>query len=543
MEQKKTIEYHVGGTVFSLIGALFILIALVFLGINYLEKFYAQLMMYAVGLVVILLSETLVKRLSVSLANVISSIGLGGLFIATFVNDTIKDIYFGMVALVIGAIISIVGIFYGKVKNAIVLRITSLIGFYAIFLVCGQVTSELKLMLICVLMLLVNLLGIFFKNKDYNQIYIPINVMFAFAYSIFFLLSCNKWDIQPMFELFGIICMFIVMTIAFVISDRRAELASTIFALIFTAFMVIFICANIIALSNSKFPTMYITVGKISVFILSFAVLLIAFLTCTPNKIFRYFPIYYMFLLALGISAQGDAIEDLIVIALTVLAARFLGRQKQLAYADCVVYGLGGIMLMMNDFSSEWYAALITSAVLIAGMFIFKHFYVYNEIAAVVLIPISLSLLWSSTIGELYTESLTIGILFFFSGLLLIFFLCAFKFKDRDQLGVVITGMIIQMLLYGVFVIMSFDDVDFPMVNTIFFMATAVIYIIYGFIKDRKYMRVIGLVAAGMICLKLLIWDMRDVSAIIRIVTFMGVGVLALIISMLYARLDKKNQS
>lgn len=55
--------------------------------------------------------------------------------------------------------------------------------------------------------------------------------------------------------------------------------------------------------------------------------------------------------------------------------------------------------------------------------------------------------------------------------------------------------------------------------------------------------RVSGLVLAVFVCLKLIFYDFREVEVMYRMLVFLVVGVIALMISYIYVKLEKKEKS
>lgn len=64
----------------------------------------------------------------------------------------------------------------------------------------------------------------------------------------------------------------------------------------------------------------------------------------------------------------------------------------------------------------------------------------------------------------------------------------------------------------------------------------------FGFRRRDKLERACGLTVAFFVCLKLALYDFREVELLYRMIVFMVVGVLLLGISLIYILLEKKEE-
>ena len=79
-----------------------------------------------------------------------------------------------------------------------------------------------------------------------------------------------------------------------------------------------------------------------------------------------------------------------------------------------------------------------------------------------------------------------------------------------------------------------------PIVVSIIWMIVAMGCVAVGFKKKDRCYRLNGLIMAGIVCLKLLIFDFVGITSFYRAILFLTVGVIALTISFLYIHLEKK---
>ncbi|MCM1135344.1 MAG: DUF2339 domain-containing protein [Clostridium sp.] len=78
-----------------------------------------------------------------------------------------------------------------------------------------------------------------------------------------------------------------------------------------------------------------------------------------------------------------------------------------------------------------------------------------------------------------------------------------------------------------------------PVIVSILLMVIALGCVGIGFKLKDKAERIYGLVMAAFVCLKLVLYDFREVETIYRVMVFLVVGIIALIISFIYVRLEK----
>ena len=80
---------------------------------------------------------------------------------------------------------------------------------------------------------------------------------------------------------------------------------------------------------------------------------------------------------------------------------------------------------------------------------------------------------------------------------------------------------------------------DYRITSSILLMVTGLLGIVFGFRQTDRKLRIYGLVLCLLMCLKITLFDFR-VQSLQRIILFMAAGVVALMISGVYALMDKK---
>ena len=104
-KKKQNAEYLIGTIALSVVGGVFILTALVLMGMYFMNGWIKGISLYVVSLGVVLLAELLIRRKLPKLAQIFSAIGMAALYLSTMIN-TLSLHNFGMLpaALIIGVI-------------------------------------------------------------------------------------------------------------------------------------------------------------------------------------------------------------------------------------------------------------------------------------------------------------------------------------------------------------------------------------------------------------------------------------------------------
>ena len=94
-KKKQNAEYLIGTIALSVVGGVFILTALVLMGMYFMNGWIKGISLYVVSLGVVLLAELLIRRKLPKLAQIFSAIGMAALYLSTMIN-TLSLHNFGM---------------------------------------------------------------------------------------------------------------------------------------------------------------------------------------------------------------------------------------------------------------------------------------------------------------------------------------------------------------------------------------------------------------------------------------------------------------
>lgn len=133
--QHRSAEFTVGAAVLSIVGSAFILTAMVLLGMYFMEGLMKGLLLYAVSLIVMVLSEVLLYRRWPGLGMTFSAIGMGGLYISTLINYLVLGNLNHWAALGLTLAITFAVILLSRRRDAAVYRILGMAAMYVCVLV------------------------------------------------------------------------------------------------------------------------------------------------------------------------------------------------------------------------------------------------------------------------------------------------------------------------------------------------------------------------------------------------------------------------
>ncbi|MDE6675081.1 MAG: hypothetical protein K2K19_09775, partial [Acetatifactor sp.] len=120
---QKNHEFTIGINVFGTIGVLFVLAALILLGINYMGSLVRELGLYVAGLLVWGIAEFVLKKKSQTLSMIFASLGIGCLYVTTMVNYLYLHNFNALATILITTGITVVVMLVSRRKDAGILRI------------------------------------------------------------------------------------------------------------------------------------------------------------------------------------------------------------------------------------------------------------------------------------------------------------------------------------------------------------------------------------------------------------------------------------
>lgn len=197
-KKKKNVEFAVGAGVLSVIGILFVLVALVMLGIHYMNGMVKGMCLYGIAVVILLFSEWYLEKKQRKIAVGVTGVSVGSLYLFTMINYLYFKNFNIWVAVGILLLISVLAVLLGRKRDWGGFPIISLAGSYICIFPISAVLSGVQgsgqavhFGVIAFSVLVLNLLIVFVpvkKNRTLvNIVHLTANAVFsaAFIYLVF----------------------------------------------------------------------------------------------------------------------------------------------------------------------------------------------------------------------------------------------------------------------------------------------------------------------------------------------------------------------
>ena len=577
-----SVEFKVGIHLFSMIGAVFVLAALVIFSFNFLSGLWQGICLYVAAFTLIILSELLLYRRMPAFSHILTGIGVGSIYIAGLVNYLVLHTFNGIVAMGITLIVAVGTILYGRKRESTTIRLIALFGYYICLLSLGSFRDDLNFLMFTGMLFIINMVCVIFQNEKnrsaINIIHLAVNILGIAVITV----MAWRGNIGTIYLIIFLVTSFIVLNFMSYMQYREGK-SRDLFPFICIGNG---LCLLLFFLAGNMGPGM--EEADIALFVHLVAEVLIL-MVCALSFLFwnkedsrRWTQIYYAVFAILLLNSFSDyELESVIGILAAFLIAKLFNKHKELSVLECIVTTWAGIAGFC--FAEYWYCWVLVVA-LVIGMCRVYHYPIYLEIVTVMS---GIMVWWVQCYFTLNKSGFDVK--WFYpvcAGVLLLFFLLFNNLpwlKKRNQLPYNIFNIIIMSMTYLMallvrdtvvcLIMMVLGTVSItlifskkykiyvprrylavaifltcyallgsfftPVIVSILLMAVALTCVGIGFKMDDKVVRIYGLIMAAFVCLKLVLYDFIEVNTIYRVIVFLVVGVLALVISFLYILLEK----
>lgn len=572
IKTKDTMEFKVGAGIFSTLGAVFVLVALVIFGFNYLDGIWQGMCLYVASVAVILISELAVKRISRAFSLVISAIGISSLFIATVINYLVLKNMNGLVASLITIAIAVFAVLYSRKKEAASIRLIGCLGCYVCFLPIKGFDSELSFLIMAGMLFAVNLVFILLPNQKnralINCVHMIVHVVFTGIVTGVVLAD----NIGIMYVALFVVLSLVILNLIYLSQKKDVRLWFTIvYSVVLGIFAVILICVVCLDhdLDSEKIALFYKWITEAMVLAVSF----VFFIMWTQEKQ-RWIQYYFMATIIFFFNGFTDypleaTISLILIFAVTRL---FCMKEKELWPLDSILAVLTAVQGVF--YADEWYVIPFLTIMLLS-IFTIRNWYIFHEIV------LTIFFLWIAIVkvDDDWILPVMMGVLF----AIFLMFNHLPKLKEKLQfsyniVNLVFTGIIsyfaifsnalsnsVTMLIGAAMIIVIFRkryglDIpkkylvlagyltymilaagfETPVIVSALLMIVAIGCVAIGFRTKDKIYRIYGLVMAIIVCIKMIIYDFGELETVAKALLFLIVGVIALAISFLYIYLEKK---
>lgn len=584
--EKSSVEFKVGAHVFGFLGAVFILVAFVIFGFNFLDEMAQGLCLYGAALVLVLLSELLFGKRIPGFSYVLTGIGIGGLYAANIVNYLVLHTINGIAAMALTLLIALGMLFIGRKKDSAAIRLVSLIGCYISFWPIDEFETEFNFLIAAAVLFIINAVSIFLKNQKHQLAIDLVHVFLNIFSSIIFISAAWREELNPAYLVFYVVTSFIFYSILCL--KRSKEKNSLLFAFGCVgngiSIFMLFLIGNMAPGVSDLHVALYV---HLLAEVLILAVCGVIFLLWDKADGRKWAQVYYIAAVVLLMSLMSAyPLERILSVLSVLLLGKILAGQKEMQVLDCIAVMWTGLMgLWLSDY---WYCWLFAGALLLSA-FRIMSMHIYHEIV----ITLSILAIWWSQCEFYLSRSFGFdnGWLYPVSaGILLLLFLLFNhlpKWKNEHQKAYNISNVVFMlgyylgvwlcddyiissvMMILGVATIivvfrkryemavprkdlliagfLAYFSVtghyESPVIVSVLLMAVALFCVGIGFKMQDKKERVCGLTVALFICIKLVLYDFREVEVLYRVIVFLVVGLIALIISYIYIQLEKSMEN
>lgn len=584
---KNTLEFKVGVHVFGMIGALFVLAAFVIFGFHFLKGLGQGLCLYGAALVVVICSELLgMRKKQAGFFGILTGIGVGGLYIANIVNYLVLHTINEIEMMTVSLAIALASVFLGRKRDSAWIRIISLAGCYLCFFPARGFESELYFLVIAVMLLVVNTAAVFFRNQNHRMTVNVVHLLLNTGFSI--LLTQKAWaeEISPVYLVFYVATAFIFVSILSIkecMKEKEMPFALCCVGKGVLLFL-LFLIGNLHPQVMER-PELALFV-HLTAEILFLTICLITFMFWEKEDGRRWAQLYYAAgVILLSGSFSEYRWEIILSVLLTFLAVKLFSAKREVLILDCIT--VSWVLVTGVRLWDDWYCWLFAAALLVS-VFRIKQAYLYHEFV----VTAGILLIWWRQCRFYFLEEFDMngGWLYPVSaGAMLILFLLfnhlpGLKNKKQQPYNIASLAVMsvyyfmvwfwhsyifssIMMVLGAVTILIVFrkryelqipgkylvlagfltwfsltGHYESPVIVSILLMIIALGCVGVGFRQQDRVERICGLVMAFFVCLKLVLYDFREVEVMYRMLVFLVVGVIALMISFIYVKLEKKEK-
>ena len=597
-QKKQNAEYLIATIALSVVGGIFILIALVLLGMYFMNGWIKGISLYAVSLGVVLIAELLIRRKLPKLAQIFSAIGVAALYLSTMIN-TISLHNFGMLpAAVIIAVTTVGTVLLSRKRESLIHRLLGIAACWlcAYPLLGTTFVSELEGLLVLMLILVLSALSICVPVRKYHtasQLIQLVSTTILFPVTVSRLTDIQQmpvWVTTAAFGTFFLIAhLILVVQSNYMVKEKQAGHAVNENGLlaIYIAFLLVAGITTGTAMNNYWGRAMNdyggraendAYIGIIALTGMAFVVAVLAGIAIRGTWK-KWLPCYFFsFVAVCAFSVIESNWPILICLTALLLLTKILTRFAEggLRALDVIVTSLYCIELLANGKEIPYAYLLLAGTIL--SMFLVYGWTTIQELlltfslaffAAANLMPmlklpafagiLFVSILLFNNVKYMRGKNILIFNVFVMVGQIgalialanpvyrnsYLTYLCMFVFvlaylvltlQERYYKKFKHRELIIVIFLTYMALIVK---TNVPVINSVLIMLIALVSVTLGFLKKDKPVRIYGLVLSLCTCGKIALYDYWGAPVLQKTILFFVVGVIALVIAGIYIVLEK----
>lgn len=564
------LEYKIGTGLLSVIGAVFVMVALIYFGKYFLSDIYQGVLLFACGALVVALSELILERRLSVLAHIITGVGFGVLYFATIFSYTKLNMYNIYIAFIVVFVIAVLNVFFAKGRKSQVMEVICSLGSASSVFVFSDTIKAEDFLIVSAVILIVNLLLFI---APYKEGYTPskiIRLIVVASTALYFMRPFSKNLIDPVYLSGYAVLSILVMMVAYILNIREMAVKATSLS-----FIGIVIAQRLIHVFTRLSLDLdnFVFMGGL------FAVCFISFLVLLKHK--EKWSAYSIFMLSAtlffwfcdNIDVAILAILVILVISKITLAIKELNPVDAIITFACLFYalikdsnplsyailGVGIIGAIMCTNLKLYHEYLLLVVCTIFALDVAEGFYLVPVVMAVVFILLLLfnlipTMQVQGTKGYNVVSLIIEGLLVLYApiqgleGWENVVSLCLALVIGMAVILTCFTKKFLldtkaRYIILAVFLtyIAAFMDIGDLWVS-VSLMAVAFLMIAVGCIANRFEIRIYGLILSLLVCVKVAFYDFDSKDEFSKMVVFFLVGIIAITISFVYLILEKHEQ-
>lgn len=202
-KNKRTLEYKIGTAFLGVVGIIFILIAFVTFGLQYMSSTLQGILFYILGIAIFAGSELFLAKRLEKFSYFVSGLGIAGLYITTILNYLYLKIFPSYAALIITVVVTAFFIWYSRRKDSAMVRIICLLGCYISLVPLDNLDNLMAFAIPSFIVFALNLAGCLCPVKGKNVVadYVQYISTIAFLFYMNILLYMSGLQMWPMYIL------------------------------------------------------------------------------------------------------------------------------------------------------------------------------------------------------------------------------------------------------------------------------------------------------------------------------------------------------
>ncbi len=570
-KRKTDMEFGVGAVVLSVVGALFIIAALVTFGLNFMDNLAQGIFFYVLAGVVIAFSEFALRKHLERFAQAVTGMGVCVLYTATILNYLYLHTINSIVAILITVVISIFALLLSRKRESDSLRMIGILGCYISLMPLDRFDSQMEFIIPCVILVIINIIYLLLPLQRNDKVVRNVHAAANMVASTYLLIMAWVSDLSAAW-IFAFVTVMVVVQYAIYFGT---ELVGSL-------------------------KGFYITGQILLHLLLAFAVMEETFYIVAPLALALVHGVAYWFYRDMkckwmglygwtGVVLLSCASQELSVFlvgtAIVFVIYKILAwKLGELQVADMLVSIFSALVLIMNldresggnmqyvllaafvisivflEYRKVFHESLIMTVLWMFAMFGFESLAVSILLALTLLL---MCLVLFTKIGAYRSEKNNIlivfawiynaiGLLVCFMGLyektavvltilLLvesILLMVLFSEGSGTKTENIMRGRTFALAIFYSLMVFAFD-IELPIIESIILMIIAVASVGVGFLLKIKGVRIYGLCLSLFVCAKLLLVDFANAQSADRVISFLVVGIIALGISYLYMRIER----